>query len=255
MLTRIERLETGRVVGLHIHEAVGGVSVEVKDRLKGAEREEIGQKVWWMLGLGQDFTAFYKLARKEPSLTHVEEKALGRLLRSPTLFEDAVKTILTTNTTWQGTIRMVSALVAAYGDPLHTDPSRHAFPAPSHLARASESDLRQLGLGYRAAYVRALAQLVCDGGMDLEVLKTSPTPEIRRQLLAIKGIGDYASASLLMLLGRYDYLPIDSWARKLVSEEWYDGKPVGPDEVEKAFEQWDSWKGLAYWFWRWSSQE
>ncbi len=39
---------------------------------------------------------------------------------------------------------------------------------------------------------------------------------------------------------------------KLVSREWYNGEPVGPKEVEAAFERWGKWKGLAYWFWDWS---
>jgi 3-methyladenine DNA glycosylase/8-oxoguanine DNA glycosylase len=56
-----------------------------------------------------------------------------------------------------------------------------------------------------------------------------------------------------MLLGRYDFVPVDSMAIKRVSYEWYDGKPVGRGEVEQAFEQWGEWKGLAYWFWDWSA--
>ncbi len=255
-LTRIERLETGRVVELHIREAVGGASVEVRERLTGAEREEVGHKVWWMLGLGQDLAPFYALIREEPKLAHVESQALGRLLRSPTAFEDATKTILTTNTTWAGTVRMVEALVAEYGAPLPTDPSRHAFPTPAQLATANEEELRGVGLGYRAPFILELAQQIADGKLNLEQLKEDsfPTPEAHCRLLAIKGSGEYAAASLLMLLGRYDYLPVDSWARKLVSHEWYDGRPIGRQEVETAFEHWGAWKGLAYWFWDWSLQ-
>jgi len=85
--------------------------------------------VEWMLGLDQDLSAFYALARHEPKLAQVEERAQGRLLRCPALFEDIVKTILTTNTSWAGTIRMVEALVSQFGDPLPADPTRHAFPA------------------------------------------------------------------------------------------------------------------------------
>ncbi len=69
--------------------------------------------------------------------------------------------------------------------------------------------------------------------------------------MAIKGVGSYAAASLLMLLSRYDYVPVDSWARHRVSVEWHDGAPVGAAEVEAAFQRWGRWKGLAYWFWSW----
>jgi len=255
-LTYVGRLQSGRVVELLVQETSDGVSVEVQGPLSEAETEDVGRQVAWMLALDQDSSAFYALARQEPKLAHVEEQAKGRILRSPTLFEDTVKTILTTNTSWGGTIRMVEALVSRFGPPLPADPTRHAFPAPDQLAATDVDTLRaETRLGYRAPYVLELARQVAGGALDLEGLKTSnvPTPELRQQLLAIKGVGDYAAANLLMLLGRYDFIPVDSWARKMVSQEWYDGQPVGRAEVEAAFERWGAWKGLAYWLWDWSA--
>ena len=236
-----------------IQEATGGVSVEVDGKLNESEREEVARDVEWMLGLEQDFSAFYALARDEPKLTHVEGKAQGRILRSPTLFEDVVKTILTTNTSWAGTIRMVKALVAHFGSPLPADPTRHAFPTPDQLAATDEATLRSAArLGYRAPYVLELARSV--ETLDLEALKAADisTAQLRKRLLAIKGVGEYAMANLLMILGRYDFVPVDSWALKMVSHEWYGGEPVSRAEVESAFERWGEWKGLAYWFWDWS---
>jgi 3-methyladenine DNA glycosylase/8-oxoguanine DNA glycosylase len=109
-------------------------------------------------------------------------------------------------------------------------------------------------LGYRAPYVVELARSVVSGELDLESLKWTDTPtvELRKRLLAIKGVGQYAAANLLMILGRYDFVPVDSWALKLVSHEWYGGEAVGRVEVEAAFEHWGEWKGLAFWFWDWS---
>ncbi len=254
-LTYVDRLESGRVVQMLVQEAASGVSIEVDDQLSQAERDEITRKVKWMLGLDRDFSAFYVLTRDEPKLAHVEERAQGRLLRCPTLFEDVVKTILTTNTSWAGTIRMVEALVSQFGAPLSTDPTRHAFPSPNQLAAANEEPLRSEGkLGYRAPYVLELAQAVASGTLGLESLKTADisTAELRKRLLAIKGVGDYAAANLLMLLGRYDFVAVDSWALKMVSHEWYNGESIGKAEVEAAFERWGEWKGLAYWFWDWS---
>jgi 3-methyladenine DNA glycosylase/8-oxoguanine DNA glycosylase len=254
-LTYVARLASGRVVDLRIRDATGGVRVEADGQLSEAEREEVAQKVTWMLGLEQDFSAFYALVRDEPKLAQVEEQAKGRLLRSPTLFEDTIKTILTTNTSWTGTIRMVEALVSRFGDPLPNAPARRAFPTPDRLATADEPTLRsETRLGYRAPYVLELARSVASGELDLETFKTADRPisYLRQRLLAIRGVGEYAMASLLMLLGRYDFVPADSWAFKLVSHEWYHGEPVGRAEVEAAFERWGEWKGLAYWFWDWS---
>jgi 3-methyladenine DNA glycosylase/8-oxoguanine DNA glycosylase len=152
---------------------------------------------------------------------------------------------------------MVENLVTQFGSLSPIDSSRHAFPTPEQLAIANVEKLRKdTKLGYRAPYVLELAQSIASGTFDLESLKTSdlPTPELRKQLLAIKGVGGYAAANLLMILGRYDFIPVDSWALKMVSHEWHGGEPVGPAEVEAAFESWGEWKGLAYWFWEWSYQ-
>jgi 3-methyladenine DNA glycosylase/8-oxoguanine DNA glycosylase len=254
-LVRVERLASGRVVELQIEGAADGVSVEIDADLDEAERREVETKVAWMLGLDQDLSSFYDLAQEEPKLARVEERAAGRLLRSPTLFEDVVKTILTTNTTWNGTIRMAEALVSCFGAPLPADPARHAFPTPEQLAAADEERLRSVArLGYRAPYVLELSRAVVVGDLDLEALKSGDlaTADLRRRLLALKGVGGYAAANLLMLLEHYDFIPVDSWALKLVSHEWYDGEPVGQAEVETAFAHWGQWKGLAYWFWDWS---
>lgn len=258
--------EDRRVVGLRVEQLTDSDGRPVpkvrvvcegidEDMLGEAAREEIREQVTWMLGLDQDLAPFYRFARGEPALAHVEAQAQGRILHSPTLFEDTVKTILTTNTAWSGTIRMTRALVEALGDPLPDAPTRRAFPHPEAIAATTDAELRELGLGYRAPYVGTLAREVAAGKRDLKALKQSdlPTDEARRRLLDIKGIGAYAAASLLMLLGHYEDLPIDSWARKMVSERWHAGEPVGEAEVKAAFRQFGRWKGLAYWFWDWSA--
>lgn len=254
-LTRVDLLGLEYVLEMLIQQTEDGVSVELAGPLTRTEQEEVVRRVAWMLALDQDLSAFYALARKEPKLAQIETGARGRILRSPTLFEDTVKTILTTNTAWSGTIRMVEKLVSQFGLPWPADASRHAFPTADRLAETDEATLRtEAKLGYRAPYVLELARSVASGAFDLEGLKDTgiPTTELRNELLSIKGVGQYAAANLLMILGRYDFVPVDSWALKMVSHEWHGGEPVGRAEVEAVFERWGEWKGLAYWFWDWS---
>lgn len=265
-LVRVHRLSTGRVVALQFHPVDGGLGVEVsreltegeRAELTASERAELETTLDWMFGLDMDFSSFYELARGEPKLASVEPHARGRVLRSATLWEDTVKTILTTNTAWSGTIRMNAALVTLYGDPLPDAPALQAFPTPERLAVVDAEELRTVAkLGYRAPYIRELADAVASGRLELEALKQSdlPTAELRKRLLAIKGVGGYAAANLLMILGRYDFIPVDSWAMSQVSKEWYGGQPVGQKEVEAAFARWGPWKGLVYFFWDWDQQE
>jgi 3-methyladenine DNA glycosylase/8-oxoguanine DNA glycosylase len=242
------------VVEIRLMDGRTGVRVDVDGDLSANEQHETEAAVTWMLALDQDFTAFYAAAQSEPKLAQVVEKAQGRVLRSPTLFEDVVKTILTTNTIWGSTKRMVKNVVQQFGEPLPGQPERRAFPTPERLAETDAETLRNATrLGYRAPYILDLARRVASGALDLEALKAAdlPTLELRKRLLALKGVGNYAAANLLMILGRSDFIPIDSWALTMVSREWYGGQPVTPAQVEAAFARWGQWKGLAYWFWDW----
>jgi N-glycosylase/DNA lyase len=87
-------------------------------------------------------------------------RGAGRVLRCPTVFEDVVKTILTTNTLWGGTIRMAASLVELYGEAAPDGPAsggspNRAFPTPEQLAALDAERLRQEArLGYRAPYPR-----------------------------------------------------------------------------------------------------
>jgi 3-methyladenine DNA glycosylase/8-oxoguanine DNA glycosylase len=249
-----DQLESGRVVEYQICPAPGGVRVNVPSPLTTPERKEISAKVAWMFGLDQDFSAFYKAARGDPGLRKARRLAHGRVLRSPTFFEDVLKTILTTNTLWAATKRMTMSLVNAFGSP-GPDGTR-AFPSPQQIAAAGEATLRrEVRVGYRAPAIHELGKRVVSGELDLEAFKTSdlPTLELRKHLLEIRGVGPYAAANLLMILGRSDFIPIDTYALKMVSLEWHRGRKVTPKQVEKAFRRWGAYKGLAFWFWDWKA--
>ncbi|MFZ1043600.1 MAG: hypothetical protein WCA79_05225 [Anaerolineales bacterium] len=248
----IDRLVNGRVIEYRISGSSNGVRVQTPS-LNKVEQNAVREKVSWMLGLDQNFSSFYKVARKEPKLRNAEKLARGRVLRSPTFFEDVVKTILTTNTLWGATKRMNLNLIASFGDPL-ADSDSKAFPMPDRIAASSDKALREtVRVGYRAPALYELAVRVASKQLDVESFKTSslPTLDLRKELMNIKGVGPYAAANLLMILGRHDFIPIDSWALKVVSKEWYRGKPITAKEVEKRFEKWGEYKGLAYWFWDW----
>jgi 3-methyladenine DNA glycosylase/8-oxoguanine DNA glycosylase len=269
------QLSSGRVVELKLREAAKGVSVEA-ERLNSPEKKEVTNKVTWMFGLDMDFSAFYAATQVEPRLARAKKQALGRLLRAPTLFEDVVKTILTTNTLWAATRNMSRNLVNEFGVALPapmpqaqvsggSGPFRpvdevhniKAFPRPEAIAASNPDFIKEkIRVGYRAPALHQLAVRVASGQFDLESLKTSnlPTLELRKELMKINGVGPYAAANLLMILGRSDFIPIDSAALSSVSNEWYHGKLITARQVEKRFERWGEFKGLAFWFWDWKKQ-
>jgi len=258
-LLYIMRLSNARVIEIKLSDGNDGVNIET-EKLNKLERTEVTDAVTWMFGLDMGFSAFYAASRAEPKLAHVRKQALGRLLRSPTLFEDVIKTILTTNTLWGATKNMTQKLVEEFGATLGRDTqyearnTYHTFPTPESIAASNPEYIKEnIRVGYRAPAIHELATRIAKGQFDLEALKTSklPTLELRKELMTIKGVGPYAAANLLMLLGRHDFIPIDSYALMMVSHEWYRGKPVTSKHVERRFEKWAKFKGLAFWFWDW----
>ena len=253
-LDYVIRLGTGKVLRFEVHASGSFLTVETTSELTTAEQAELANIITWMLNLDQDYTEFYALARYEPKLAKIVERQAGRVLRSSSLFEDVIRTMLTTNTLWKHTLRMCRELTSCYGEPLPNYPQQHAFPSPERLAQVDEPTLRaECRMGYRAPYVNELSIKVATRTLDIESFKVStlPTTELRKQLMSIKGVGGYSAANLLMLLGRYDYVPIDSWALKVVSNEFFGGEKVTPKQVLSSFEKWGKWQGLVYWFWDW----
>ena len=198
-----------------------------------------------ILRLDADLSGFYDAARDDPDLDWACIGA-GRMLRSPTVFEDVVKTICTTNCAWSATVRMTTALVEQLG--LEAPGGRHAFPTPAAMAEAGEDFYRDtVRAGYRGAYLHALAADVATGALDLEALNDPELPddEVAERLLALPGCGPYATAHMMMLLGRYSRLILDSWTRPKYAR--LNGRKAADKTIERRFSRYRDYAGLAFW--------
>jgi N-glycosylase/DNA lyase len=170
-------------------------------------------------------------------------------MRSPSVFEDLVKTICTTNCAWSATVRMISALVDELGTVAAGAGERRAFPEAAVVAGAGDTFFRDVArAGYRGPYLRVLADDVASGRLDLEELRDPALPdeEVADRLLQIAGVGPYAMAHMMMLLGRYRRLILDSWTRPKYRR--VTGRSRITDKgIERAFRRYRQFAGLAFW--------
>ena len=221
--------------------------------LRGGKADGVLDTVRHMLGLDADLSAFYELVADDPDLDWVA-KGAGRMLRSPTVFEEVVKTICTTNCAWSGTVRMVSSLVEHLGTPsagASPGPFGRAFPTPEAMAEADVDFYRDIArAGYRGAYLRELATSVADGELDIEAFAAGPDElpdeELAERLLALPGVGPYATAHIMMLLGRYSRLVLDSWTRPTYLSV-SGAKSAKDATIERRFRRYGPYAGLAFW--------
>lgn len=209
--------------------------------LKAPAQRRLSDIVKRMFRLDEDFGPFYRMIAEDAELEWAADGA-GRLLASPTVFEDVVKTICTTNCAWSGTIRMVSALVNDLGG--------GAFPTAQQMAAApTEFYAGVARAGYRGPYLRSLAGDVTQKKLDLERLRPQHglnDEEVEERLLAIAGIGPYACAHIMLLLGRYHRLVFDSWTRPAYLEH-AGRRKMSDRSIERRFKRYGNFAGLAFW--------
>ena len=244
-----------RTVRIHTGQNGHGAMTVLGPAVSAPTVERLVAAVRHVLRLDADLSAFYAMAAEDPALSWTITGA-GRMVQSPTVFEDVVKTICTTNCTWSATRRMVDALVEHLGERAPGAPPEgplgRAFPTPEGMAGAGGSFYRDIArAGYRGAYLVALARSVAEGELDLERLSSTtadelPDEEMERELLALPGVGPYAAAHIMMTVGRYHRLILDSWTRPTYAKK-VGRKAVKDTAIERRFRRYGPYAGLAFW--------
>lgn len=181
-------------------------------------------------------------------------RGFGRMSRSPTLFEDMVKTITNCNVGWSSTVRMNRLLVERIGG--------GCFPTPEQLAGLTPSRLqKRCGVGYRAKRIVGLARRFRSGEIDpawFESPERTPA-ELNEALLALDGFGPYAASNVLQLLGHDDHLPIDTESYRLYCKVTGAPRPRDPKQLDaeilQRYEAYRPHRFLAYWFELWRDYE
>ena len=250
VLSRVEDFGADGVALMHVMMNDGMVLIETD---AAVNESDLTCRVQRMLQLDVSVADFHRYCEKTARLEHIPTLKQGRLLRSPSLFEDVVKVIATTNTTWAQTKLMVSRIVFSFGLQLPSDPLRRSFPTPQRIADVSVDEFAEKArMGYRNSSVHRIASAIANGELDLEswIDEGISSADLCKRLLSLPGIGPYAASCLMIYMGRYDRVNVDSWARTLVGKEF--GRKVTDKEVHQFFESHGEWKALVYHFYQWA---
>ncbi|MCX6565133.1 MAG: hypothetical protein NTW38_01700 [Candidatus Aminicenantes bacterium] len=193
-----------------------------KKKIESNSLKRIDAVLARILGLKEETTGLFKIALKigdpYPGLVR---KGAGRLLRGVTLWEDAAKTLFTTNCSWALTQKMCEKICSAdYSAPAPS--GRFPFPLASALADERLDDLRRrIPIGYRAVALKQLARSFSnDSGPASLENATLPYDVAYEMAVRLRGFGPYAAAHLLILAGYYDRIPVDSEVNSYIKKNF-----------------------------------
>ena len=237
---------TDSAVSVQIRERNGRLNITLSK--EPVDKQRIKQGIRHILRLDDDLEDFYRTVSGDERLSWIGEVNAGRLLRSPNVWEDLVKTICTTNCSWALTRKMVENLVEKLGEP--ASDGRHAFPTAETMAGQTAEYYRdEIRAGYRSPSFAELAENVASGKLDVESWIDSdlPTAELKKELKKVKGVGDYAAENMLKLLGRFDGLALDSWLRGQFYKTHNNGRSCSDKKIEKFYSRFADWQGLVIW--------
>lgn len=201
---------------------VGSPLVVRMDRtLTKAQAAEAQRQLTRMLRLDESVATIREFHRVDPRW---KKSGRGRLFRSPTFFEDVLKTVTSCNVQWPGTIQMNRRLCEVVGERIELGKAKrgvtldaHSFPDAKRLAKVRPESLRaRCRVGYRDKRIVQLASMFAKskakGGLDQEWFEDPATSDdaLFKALIDLPGVGPYAAANIMQLLGRYSRLPLDT---------------------------------------------
>jgi N-glycosylase/DNA lyase len=223
------------------------IRLDAARKLSLAAIAKVRAQLAHMLRLHDDLSAFWRACEGHPTLAWTARRGAGRLLRSPTVFEDLMKLLFTTNCTWAATTAMTQKLVAALGS---VSPSgARAFPTAAQCDRGPSFYREVVRAGYRAEAAAELAAAFAQKALDDQHFADPAldTATLRHRLLALRGFGPYAAGQALRLLGHYDDLALDSWCRATMAQKLGRTAPPSDRFFAHRYEPFGPLAGLAMW--------
>jgi len=192
-----------------------------------------------LLRLDDDLDAIEAATPDDRLLNRAFEQYAGmRLVRDP-VFPCLISFICSAQMRVSRIFGMQRRLAREYGDEIEFGgETYHAFPSPEQLAARTESDLRELSLGYRAPYVQETAELVATGAVDPRAALDGAYEDARKHLTQFVGVGNkVADCVLLFSLGFTEAVPLDTWIQTAIADYYPDCDQGGYVSTSRAIRE------------------
>jgi 3-methyladenine DNA glycosylase/8-oxoguanine DNA glycosylase len=220
------------------------LSVWSEEKLGRASVDGLVAEIVYRYNLHLDLTEFNQRFHDDPQLGSIIRRWRGtRPMSAGSLYEYLIIAIVLQNCTVRRSVNMLQALFEKYGTVLAYDGREfYCFWSPEKIARATEQELRELKVGYRAKSIKRVTSAFVGDGIDEFELRSKSIEEQRKTLLGLYGIGP---ASVGYILGDQfhhweEMNHISPWEQKIYSKLFFNRnseKPVSADKLLRLFNQ------------------
>jgi N-glycosylase/DNA lyase len=162
-----------------------------------------------------------EISRDQLVSTLVKEYAGLRLMRQDP--EQCIFSFACASNTNIPMIRMMLRnLARKFGDRVVVDGREFfTFPTAKKIHGATAAEIGACGLGYRVKAVKAVAESIVSGGLDLNALRKAEYEDSKRELLRVYGIGNkIADCVMLFSLDKLEAFPIDVWIARSLAKHY-----------------------------------
>lgn len=195
--------------------------------------------------LERDYMSIERSLARDPRLCVCLPGASGIRVFNQEPFEALISFIISANNNIKRISGIVERLCRLCGEEIELKGEKlYAFPAAERIAALSEDELKAIGTGYRAPYIKASARRIAEG-YDLETLRGLPLNQARKELLTFPGVGPkVADCVLLFSLGHTDAFPIDVWIGRAMTELFFGSEQPTKAELNHAVESIGRYSGI-----------
>lgn len=166
--------------------------------------------------------------------TAVDEKS-GIHILNQDFFETLISFIVSQNKSIPQIKQCVKNISHRFGDEVigYNGEAFYVFPDVQRLHDATEEELRECKVGFRAPYIKNAMEAVYSGAVTKEKLDELDIAQARELLMTIKGVGEkVANCVLLFGLGRREAFPVDVWMKRIMEQMYFDGKDTKKQDIE-----------------------
>lgn len=191
--------------------------------LKDTSLEDF-ENVWRSyFDLDRDYAAICAKLKEDELVRETIDEYYGIRILNQEPWEALVSFVISQQNNIKRIKGIIKRLCDTYGEKICD--GWHAFPTSKTLSKLSVEDFEAIGLGYRAKYVKKLADDVESGAIDLAAIKAMDLDDAKKTLLSIYGVGEkVANCALLFGFQFIRCFPVDVWMKRVL-QYYPDGLP------------------------------